>query len=62
MGCDMKVSIDAERGVLVVEVPLREAKKSKSGRSLVVASAQGDSGVDLDGERVFISFNAYIRK
>ncbi|MDR0532737.1 MAG: hypothetical protein LBH01_02160 [Verrucomicrobiales bacterium] len=59
----MKVEIDKTKKELVVRLPLQEPAPSKSGKSLVVASTNGNvqTSALVDGKPVTIGLNAYIR-
>jgi hypothetical protein len=58
----MKVTIDEKKKIMVVEVPLQTPKQSKSRKTMVVATAQGDTGAAFKGNPVFLSLNAYYKK
>ena len=51
-------------GNLIVTIPLQEPKASTSGKTLVVASTHGnvDSGVQVQGHKVMLGLNAYIKR
>jgi len=58
----MKVEVKGKD--LVVTIPLSTPTPSASGKTLVVASSRGnvESEAVIDGKKVIIGFNAYIRK
>ena len=58
----MKAKIDKKKNVIIIEVPLQTPKQSKSGKTMVIAAAQGNTGETLDGKSVYISLNAYYKK
>ena len=51
-------------GNLVITIALQEPRPSASGKTLVVASSNGNkaSGVQVNGAEVVIGLNAYIRR
>ncbi len=51
-------------GNLVITIPLQEPTASASGKTLVVASTHGnvDSGVQVQGHKVMLGLNAYIKR
>lgn len=58
----MKVTIDEKKKVMTIEVPLQTPKQSKSRKTMVVATAQGDTGETFKGNPVYLSLNAYYKK
>ena len=58
----MKVEI--KNGNLVITMPLQKPTPSKSGKTLVVASSQGNrtTDVQIDGKPVTVGLNAYISR
>jgi hypothetical protein len=52
-----------EKGNLVIVIPMQEPTPSASGKTLVVASTHGNqpTTVEINGKRVVIGLNAYIR-
>jgi len=50
--------------MLVVTIPLNEPKPSKSGKTLVVASSNGNQATTatVNGRPVIVGLNAYIQK
>lgn len=59
----MKAEI--ENGELVIRIPVNNPlTPSKSGKSLIVASTNGNirPGLTIDGEPVVIGLNAYVKK
>jgi hypothetical protein len=53
-----------EGDYLIVRVPLQEAERSATGKTLVVASTHGNqtmADVIVDGKPVTIGLNAYIK-
>jgi hypothetical protein len=57
----MKAEI--KNGNLVITIPMQSPKPSKTGKTLVVASSLGNRETDatVDGKRVTIGVNAYIK-
>ena len=58
----MKATID--KGMLIVQIPIdKEPRLSTSGKSLVVASTRGNqvTPLEVDGQALIISVNAYVR-
>ncbi len=61
----MSMTVKIEGGHLLVKIPLKEPTASKSGKTLVVASTQGNvvcEGAKVNGKSVTIGLNAYIPK
>ena len=58
----MKVVIDKSKKTMTIEVPLHDPKPSKSGKTMVIAAAQGDTGEKYGKSEVHISLNAYYKK
>lgn len=58
----MKVTV--ENGELVIRIPLQAPTPSKSGKNLTVATTNGnrETAAEIDGKRITIGLNAYIRK
>lgn len=58
----MKVAI--EKNELVIRIPMQEPRPSSSGKTLVVASTNGNktTEVTVQGQPVIIGLNAYIKK
>ena len=48
--------------MLIIEVPLQDPKPSKSGKTMVIAAAQGSTGEKYGKNEVYISLNAYYKK
>lgn len=48
--------------ILYIEIPLQEPEKSKSGKTLIVASTGGfaKTTAEVDGKPVSINLNAFI--
>ena len=57
----MTVKIDKCKKMITITIPLQEPKKSKSGKSTVIASYSGETDETYDGKSVCVSFNAYIK-
>lgn len=49
--------------VLQIQIPLQKATPSGSGKTLVVATTNGNKKTDnlIDGQHVFVGVNAYIK-
>lgn len=58
----MKVVIDKSKKIMTIEVPLQDPKPSKSGKTMVIAAAQGDTGEKYGKNEVYVSLNAYYKK
>ena len=58
----MKVVIDKSKKIMTIEVPLQDPKPSKSGKTMVIAAVQGDTGEKYGKNEVYISLNAYYKK
>jgi len=58
----MKVAIEGKE--LVIRIPMQEPRPSSSGKTLVVASTNGNKTTDVQvqGQNVIIGLNAYIKK
>ena len=56
----MKTTIDGTK--LIVEIEI-EPRQSKSGKSLIVASTNGNLATDVEyeGKRVIVGLNAYVK-
>jgi len=59
----VKVTIDEKKKIMTIEMPLQEARPSGSGKTMVVASTNGnvDSGATVNGKPVKIGINAYYK-
>jgi hypothetical protein len=58
----LKASI--KNNLLLLEIPLQEPRPSASGKTLVVASTNGNTTttVEVNGQPVIIGLNAYIKR
>jgi len=58
----MQVTIEGKE--LVIRIPMQEPRPSSSGKTLVVASTNGNKTTDVQvqGQPVIIGLNAYIKK
>lgn len=58
------VRVSIENNELVVHIPLQSPTPSMSGKTLVVASTHGNiaTDVEVNGKKVMLGLNAYIRK
>lgn len=58
----MKVTIEGKE--LVIRIPLQDPRPSSSGKTLVVASSNGNKKTDVqvNGQNVVVGLNAYINK
>ena len=56
-----KIKVTIEDDVLTVVAPI-DARKSASGKTLVIASTRGNirTGLEYKGEDVFLGMNAYV--
>ena len=57
----MIIKIDEKKKTITITIPLQEPKKSKSGKTKVIASATGETDQIYKNKPVHISFNAYIK-
>jgi hypothetical protein len=59
----MKAIIDEKAGTITFTLPLQEAKRSASGKTLVIASTHGNQATVLNynGKPVIVGINAYVR-
>ena len=57
---DMKATI--ENGELVIRVPIQPPTASKSGKTLIVATSEGNkaTAAQVNGKPVVVGLNAYI--
>lgn len=54
--------VTVENGQLVVRVPMNEKPSlSASGKTYIVASANGETEIVVEGKKVVIGLNAYIK-
>ena len=53
-----------ENGKLIIEIPIHEPRPSASGKTLVVASSNGNkpTGAMIKGKPIVVGLNAYIQK
>ena len=58
----MDIKIDKKAGMMTITVPLQDPKKSKSGKTDVIATASGETDEKYNGKPVFVSFNAYVKR
>lgn len=58
------MEVKIENGKLIISIELQDPTPSASGKNLVVASTRGNIVTDceVDGKKVVIGLNAYIRK
>ena len=51
-----------ENGKLIITIPIHEPRASASGKTMVVASSQGNkpTGAMVNGKPVIVGLNAYI--
>ncbi len=58
------MDVKIENGKLVISIELQDPTPSASGKTLVVATTHGNMATDLliDGKKVVIGLNAYIKK
>jgi len=55
------IVVDEKKKVITITIPLQEPKKSKSGKTKVIASMTGETEQVYKGKPVHISFNAYVK-
>jgi hypothetical protein len=58
----MKVTVEGNE--LVIRIPLEKPTRSKSGKTLLVATSGGniETGAMVDGKPITVGLNAYIAK
>jgi hypothetical protein len=58
------MEVKIENGKLIITIDLQEPTPSASGKTLVVATTHGNTPTDciIDGKKVIIGLNAYIKK
>lgn len=58
------MNVKIENGKLFIEIDLQDPTPSASGKTLVVATTQGNvpTECEIDGKKVVIGLNAYIKK
>ena len=59
-----KVTVDKKAGTLTIVLPLQDARPSKSGKTMVIATTNGNVETDAsyDGKSVTIGVNAYYKE
>lgn len=59
----MKVTIDEKAKKITIEMPLIEPKQSKSGKTMVIATTNGNSPTEAkyQGKIVTVGLNAYFK-
>lgn len=57
----MTVKVDEKKKTITITIPLQEPKKSKSGKTEVIASLTGETDQTFKGKPVHVSLNAYIK-
>lgn len=52
-----------ENGNLVITLPLQKPTRSKTGKSLIIASTNGfmKTGVEVEGKEISLSVNAIVK-
>ncbi len=58
------MEVKIEDGKLIIKIELQEPTPSASGKTLVVATTHGNMTTEcvIDGKKVVIGLNAYIKK
>jgi hypothetical protein len=58
------MDVKIENGKLIISIELQDPTPSASGKTLVVATTHGNMATDcmIDGKKVIIGLNAYIKK
>ena len=58
------MEVKIQNGKLIITIDLQEPTPSASGKNLVVASTRGNVVTDceIDGKKVVVGLNAYVRK
>lgn len=58
------MDVKIENGKLIISIEIQEPTPSASGKTLVVATTHGNmtTDVEIDGKKVTIGLNAYIKK
>ncbi len=56
------LTVNREREMLVIRIPIKKATPSASGKTLVVASTRGNqkTSVQIDGKDLYLGVNAYV--
>lgn len=57
----MKIKLDERAGTLTITIPLQEPKKSRSGKTRIIATESGETTARYEGKSVFVSVNAYVK-
>jgi len=62
MGTQNGITVEVKGNTLVITAPIEEPTRSKSGKTLVVASTRGNlkTNASIDGKAVVVGFNAYV--
>jgi hypothetical protein len=60
----MEAKIDTKTNTLTITLPLAGLHPSKSGKTLIVASSNGNQAVaaEIDGKPIVVGVNAYIKR
>lgn len=60
----MKVEINEKTNTITITLPLAGLRPSKSGKTLIVASSNGNQATtaEFDGKPVIIGVNAYVKR
>lgn len=61
---DNQMKVEIKDGQIIITLPMQTPTPSASGKTLVVASSQGNKATDVqvDGKPVIVGVNAYIRR
>ena len=59
----MKVTIDEKAKTITITMPLTEPKQSKSGKTMVIASTNGNQATEAkyQGKVITLGLNAYFK-
>ena len=60
---DMNVKVDKKNKKLIIELPLRTPAPSKSGKTMIIASTNGNvaSNAEYEGKVVTVGVNAWFK-
>ena len=60
----MKIGINRDKTLVTITLPIEKAKKSSTGKSLVIASTNGSykTGIQYEDKDLYVTASFYIRK
>ena len=54
------VETKVDNGVLIIKVQLNKTfGPSRSGKTIIIASTEGNASIDQSGERIYLGLNVY---